>query len=69
MRKKDLKNLIDYLAIKGKLPLAFYNSEIIELKKVSLKRKERKVLIPKYNQSSIPRANSNKSISKIYELF
>ncbi|OED44931.1 hypothetical protein AB832_01715 [Flavobacteriaceae bacterium (ex Bugula neritina AB1)] len=73
MKSKDKnKAYINNLVLEGKAPVAFYNSQIVDLttnrENSNIIIKEKK-LIPKYKQVSIPRPNSNKNISKIYDLF
>ena len=72
MKSKDKnKAYINDLVLEGKAPVAFYNSKIIDLttKENSNIISTEKKYIPKYQQVSIPRPNSNKIISKIYDLF
>jgi len=67
METHNIIQEVNNLVIKGLFPLAFYNSEILNVEA------NRKVIdnkfIPKYSQRNIPRANSNKCISKIYDFF
>lgn len=58
---------VNNLVIKGLLPLAFYNSEILNIK--TNRKVIDKKFITKYSQKNIPRADSNKCISKIYDFF
>lgn len=62
------KQTINNLVLDGKLPLPFFNSIIIKLRKEE-GLKKMKLPISKYKQIEIPRANSLKIVSKIYELF
>ncbi len=63
----SIKSKVNDLVLEGILPLAFYNSEVINLSENKAIKND--TLIPKYQQKNIPRANSNKCISKIYDLF
>ncbi|GAA0892394.1 hypothetical protein GCM10009122_20730 [Fulvivirga kasyanovii] len=67
--KNQKKELINDLVIKGILPIAYYNSEIIELDRDGTAIRGSKMSISKYKQSTIQRAAPDKCISKIYELF
>lgn len=66
--KQEIKEQINNLVFKGRLPVAFYNSEIMEFNS-GISKINQKKYIPKYNQLNISRASSNKCISKIYDLF
>ena len=67
--KQKNKDTINSLVVQGKLPLAFYNAAIVDVSSGGANLSKKKIYIPKYKQSGIPRANSNKCISKIYDLF
>ena len=67
MKKRKIQE-INKLVSHGKLPLAFYDSKVVDLNEnpdLDLDN----YLVIKYKQRSIPRLSSNKFISKIYELF
>ena len=67
--KRKNKTKINKLVFQGKLPLAFYGSEIIELHPYDRRDINEKKFIPKYGQLNIARAAPNKCISKVYGLF
>jgi len=66
---KNKINEINNLVLKGKLPIAFFNSKIVNLDNEIKTKVVNKLFIPRYKQFSIPRAVSNTLISKIYEIF
>ena len=67
MEMRSVIKEVNDLVIKGIFPIAFYNSEILNIE-TSREITDNK-FIPKYFQKNIPRANSNKCISKIYDFF
>ncbi len=69
MKKLEKQKEVNKLVVEGKLPIAFFNSKIVSLEVSQKKQSTKRLLIPKYKQVDIPRANSNKLISKIYDLF
>ncbi|WP_064966006.1 hypothetical protein [Tenacibaculum ovolyticum] len=65
-KKEEVNNLV----INGHLPIAFFNSKIIDLSIIKEKNTYKySLFIDKYKQIDIPRPNSNKHISKIYDFF
>ena len=67
MIKSQLKSLVNAEVLNGRLPLAYYDSQI--LKKRARTEKENKPPHILYKQSEIPDGNCEFLISKIYEIF
>jgi hypothetical protein len=65
MNTKQLQEIINSEVEKGKLPLAWYNSEILLKNNVS---ESSSFLSKVYLQKRSPRGNSEFLISKIYEI-
>ena len=70
MKELAKQKEINKLVFRGMLPIAFYNSKIeIFTHSITEKHQIEELLNTKYQQINIPRANSNKCISKPYDLF
>ncbi|AQX12495.1 hypothetical protein BAX94_01875 [Elizabethkingia meningoseptica] len=68
MREKEIQLSINKLVIEGKLPIAFYNTDIIYIEK-NIKTEQQRLVNSIYKQINIPRKESDKLISKIYEIY
>lgn len=64
---KENQQHINRLVLKGKLPIAFFNSVLIKLDKNN-ELSTTKRLIHKYKQRNIPKLISGKVISKMYDI-
>lgn len=71
MKEKKLSRQINKLAIMGKIPISFYNSDITidnkfsdKMKKISLETKVNK----RYYQNNVANGYSGKLISKSYDI-
>lgn len=69
LMKKKINNVINEAVIKGQLPLAFFNSEIIKRSNFSANKQKTEKVIKKYLQVNLPEAESPILISKIHEIF
>ena len=66
MKQKNLTKSINVEISKGRLPLGYFNSQIVEMgNKISPRNEINK----KYAQRTIPGGNCEFLISKIYEIF
>jgi hypothetical protein len=67
--KKEVNDIINKAVLNGKLPIAFFNSEIVKKENTSINKQSRGKVNEKYLQKKLPEADSPILISKIYELF
>lgn len=75
-KKKELEKTIDQLVCDGLLPIAYYKCDIFFHEKEEEQNKEEKeikktihIVSPFFKQYNLPKKESEKLISKIYELY
>lgn len=70
MKKKELEKSVNTLVCKGLIPVAYYESDVfIHQQEEPVVKKEKQEVSPFFKQYNLPRKESEKLISKIYELY
>ncbi|SEM59693.1 hypothetical protein SAMN05421856_104385 [Chryseobacterium taichungense] len=70
MKKKELEKSVDTLVCKGLIPVAYYECDIfIHKEKEDVVKVNKQPVSPFFKQYNLPRKESEKLISKIYELY